>query len=257
MKGTLYLVPAPLDFACAPPLPPVTDVLPLATLQHMARLGFWVSENAKTTRALLKRVDAVVPLAQPLQAVQISEIPRACHKKGDHLAPPDMAVANTLLAPALAGQDMALASEAGMPAVADPGSSLVRAAHSLGIRVVPLVGPCSLVLALAASGLNGQDFAFHGYLPHDAAARAKRLQQLENTAYDTGQSQWWIETPYRNMALWQHTLQILKPKTCLCMATGLTLPEMHIMTQSVQNYRNATAPVALHLPTVFGLGQGF
>ena len=140
MKGRLYLVPAPLDFGCGPPLPPVTDVLPLATLQHMARLQHWVCENARTLRALLKRVDEVQPLAQPLQRLDIREIPRAWHKKGDHVGEPDMVLARELLAPALQGQDMAIASEAGMPAVADPGASLVRAAHALGITVVPLVG---------------------------------------------------------------------------------------------------------------------
>ena len=163
MTGKLYLVPAPLDFGCEPPLPAITDALPLGTLQHMARLQHWVCENAKTTRALLKRVDAVVPLAQPIQQLHISEIPREWHKKGDHHLPPDIATAKSLLAAALQGQDMALSSEAGMPAVADPGSSLVRAAHILGVPVVPLVGPSSIVLALAASGLNGQGFVFHGY----------------------------------------------------------------------------------------------
>ncbi|MDO5653090.1 MAG: SAM-dependent methyltransferase [Brachymonas sp.] len=255
-KGALYLVPAPLDFGCDAPLPPVTDVLPLATLQHMAQLPYWVCENAKTLRALLKRVDAVQPLAQPLQSLQIAEIPRAWHKKGDHQGAPDMTVARTLLAPALQGHDMALASEAGMPAVADPGASLVRAAHLLDIAVVPLVGPSSILLALAASGLNGQNFAFHGYLPQDMEARASRLRQLEQTTYASGASQWWIETPYRNTALLHHALQVLKPTTLLCVGSGLTLPQSDIHTRPVKDWRAITRANGLEkLPAVFGLSR--
>lgn len=257
MKGRLYLVPAPLDFGCDPPLPPVTDVLPLATLQHMARLQHWVCENARTLRALLKRVDEVQPLAQPLQRLDIREIPRAWHKKGDHVGEPDMVLARELLAPALQGQDMAIASEAGMPAVADPGASLVRAAHALGITVVPLVGPSSILLAVAASGLNGQSFAFHGYLPHDPAARAERLRELEQTAWATGQSQWWIETPYRNQAMVQHALQVLRPSTLLCVASGLTLPACRVTTGSVKILRQQNMnEIASPMPALFGLASG-
>src|SRR5690606_20281695 len=142
------------------------DTLPSGTLQTAARLDQWICENAKSARAYLKRIGEVHPLATVLQQQQITELPREVHKKGDHggkgSAPFD---ARPLLAAALAGKDMGLISEAGMPAVADPGSSVVRAAHDLGIAVVPLVGPVSLLLALAASGLNGQNFAFVGYLP--------------------------------------------------------------------------------------------
>ncbi len=256
MTGTLYLVPAPLDFGCEPPLPAITDALPLGTLQHMARLQHWICENAKTTRALLKRVDAVVPLAQPIQQLQISEIPREWHKKGDHHMPPDMATAKKLLAAALQGQDMALSSEAGMPAVADPGSSLVRAAHILGVPVVPLVGPCSIVLALAASGLNGQGFVFHGYLPQDAEMRARRLQELEKASHKTGQSQWWIETPYRNAATIQSMLQILQSNTIISIASGLTLEKMQINTDTVAAARQGKIQYSDKWPTVFGLCKG-
>ena len=256
MTGKLYLVPAPLDFGCEPPLPAITDALPLGTLQHMARLQHWVCENAKTTRALLKRVDAVVPLAHPIQQLHISEIPREWHKKGDHHLAPDMATAKSLLAAALQGQDMALSSEAGMPAVADPGSSLVRAAHILGVSVVPLVGPSSIVLALAASGLNGQGFVFHGYLPQDAEMRARRLQELEKASHKTGQSQWWIETPYRNAATIQSMLQILQPNTIISIASGLTLEKMQINTDTVAAARQGKIQYSDKWPTVFGLCKG-
>lgn len=257
-RGKLYLVPAPLDFACdIDPLPPVSDVLPQATLQNMARVQHWVCENAKTLRALLKRVDAVQPLAQSIQELHITEIPREWHKKGDHQAMPSMQQAQDLLAPALQGHDVALASEAGMPAVADPGSSLVRAAHVAGIEIVPLVGPCSILLALAASGLNGQQFTFHGYLPQDVQVRAHFLQKIEQDARASGYSQWWIETPYRNQALLQHAVQVLHPSTWLCMASGLTLPQAQVLSQPVQVWRqknlHAQAP---RMPALFGLAVG-
>ena len=172
-KGTLYLVPTPLDFGCDTQAP-ITDVLPQETLRVAASVTHWITENAKSTRAFLKRVDVHVPLTKTIQENTITELPREVHKKGDHTGEFD---AKPLLKTALAGHDVGLASEAGMPAVADPGSSVVRAAHDLGIRVVPLVGPVSLLLALAASGLNGQNFAFVGYLPQDGAARTLGARQ--------------------------------------------------------------------------------
>jgi 16S rRNA (cytidine1402-2'-O)-methyltransferase len=171
-KGKLYLVPAPLDFGCDT-LTPLTDVLPLGTLQVAAKLQYWVCENAKSTRAYLKRVDEISPLLQPLQSINIQELPREVHKKGDHPGSIGASFdAKPLLAAALNGFDVGLVSEAGMPAIADPGSSVVRAAHDLDIPVVPLVGPISLMLALAGSGLNGQNFAFVGYLPSDTTLLA-------------------------------------------------------------------------------------
>ena len=149
---------------------------------------------------------------------------------------------------------MGLLSEAGMPAIADPGSSLVRAAHDLGVAVVPLVGPISLLLALAASGLNGQNFAFVGYLPQDASERQTRLRQLENTAHSLGQSQIFIETPYRNPALWQALMTHLKGSTRVCMASGLTLPQAHIECHDVQTWRQKKRAPAKDVPTVFAIG---
>ncbi|MES2186904.1 MAG: SAM-dependent methyltransferase, partial [Pseudomonadota bacterium] len=217
--GTLYLVPAPLDFGCATQAP-LQDVLPDATLRTAAGLTHWVCENAKTARAYLKRIGELHPLAAPLQEQQITELPREVHKKGDHGGGFD---ARPLLAAALQGHDVGLVSEAGMPAIADPGSSVVRAAHTLGIMVVPLVGPVSLLLALAASGLNGQNFAFVGYLPQDAAQRTVQIRALESLALKTGQSQLFIETPYRNAALLQGLLGSLQHNTRLSVSHGLTL----------------------------------
>lgn len=249
--GTLYLVPAPLDFGCEVQAP-LQDALPLGTLQKAAEITHWICENAKSARAYLKRIDAVVPLAAPLQAQQITELPREVHKKGDHAGQFD---ARPMLAAALAGQDMGLLSEAGMPAVADPGSSVARAAHALGIPVVPLTGPVSLLLALAASGLNGQNFAFVGYLPQEADARIQRIRELEALALRTGQTQLFIETPYRNAALQQALLQTLQHHTRLAVARGLTLAQATVRSDTVKAWRTTPRPADDRLPAVFAIGR--
>ena len=251
-RGRLFLVPAPLDFGCETQAP-LTDVLPLATLQKAATLQHWITENAKSTRAYLKRVNDIAPLAQPLQALQIQELPREVHKKGDHSGNFD---AKPMLAPALQGFDMGLLSEAGMPAVADPGSSVVRAAHALDLEVVPLVGPVSLLLALAASGLNGQNFAFVGYLPQDAAERTQRIKELESLALKTGQTQLFIETPYRNAALLQALLQTLQHNTRLAVSSGLTLPVQRIQSESAKGWKQKNlAEKICGQPAVFAIGR--
>lgn len=250
-SGRLLLVPLPLDFGCDQQAE-LGDVLPQATLQQAARLTHWVCENARTLRAFLKRVDAVVPLAIPLQQILIQELPRSLHKQGD---PGNRAAeVRALLDPARLGQDVGLASEAGMPAVADPGGSVVRAAHSLGIAVVPLVGPAALLLALAASGLNGQSFAFVGYLPQDAQARAQRVRGLEQHALRTGQSQMFIETPYRNAALMDTLLQVLQAQTQLSVSAGLTLESARTRSASVAQWRAEPWCPAKDMPAVFALG---
>ena len=249
-SGRLFLVPAPLDFGCAE-VAELTDVLPQGSLVAAARIQYWVCENAKSARASLKRIGGVVPLCVPLQHMNIQELPHAVHKKGDHRGEFD---ARPLLAPTLSGHDMGLLSEAGMPAIADPGSSVVRAAHDLGVAVVPLVGPVSLLLALAASGLNGQNFAFVGYLPQDASLRQTRLRELESLAHSHGQTQLFIETPYRNPAVWQAMMTQLKGHTRVCMASGLTLPSAHIECHTVQTWRQKNANPPKDVPTVFAIG---
>ncbi|MDB5967380.1 MAG: putative transrane protein [Polaromonas sp.] len=250
-KGRLYLVPAPLDFGCEV-LAPLQDVLPLATIQTAARLPCWICENAKSTRAYLNRVNAIEPLAQPLQSLQITELPREVHKKGDHSGNFD---ARPLLIPAIEGRDMGLVSEAGMPAIADPGSSVVRAAHDLGIEVRALTGPMSLMLALASSGLNGQNFAFVGYLPQDPGDRAQRIRELESLALKTGQTQVFIETPYRNTALLQALLQALQANTRLALSAGLTLAGGWSTSLQVSQWKKLKPSARLDLPTVFCIGR--
>jgi len=250
-KGRLYLVPAPLDFGCDSQAA-LSDTLPAATLQVAAGLGHWICENAKSTRAYLKRVGEVVPLAQPLQALSLQELPRDVHKKGDLAAPFD---ARPMLIPAMEGRNMGLVSEAGMPAVADPGSSVVRAAHDLGIEVVPLVGPVSLLLALAASGLNGQNFAFVGYLPQDPAERSRRVRELESLALKSGQTQLFIETPYRNAAMWQTLLQTLQHNTRLAVSSGLTLATAASRSDFAKAWKQKPLPVTNDTPAVYLIGR--
>lgn len=250
-KGHLYLVPAPLDFGCRETID-LQATLPLGTLVVAAALGHWVCENAKSARAYLKRIDAVAPLRQPLQSLSIVELPRNVHKKGDHDGTFD---ASALLQPALLGHNMGLLSEAGMPAVADPGSSVVRAAHALGVAVVPLVGPVSLLLALAASGMNGQNFAFVGYLPQEADERARRIRELESLALRSGQTQLFIETPYRNQALLQALLQTLHGNTRLCLASGLTLTRASVTSQPVSEWKKQAYPTDNATPCLFLIGR--
>jgi 16S rRNA (cytidine1402-2'-O)-methyltransferase len=250
-RGRLFLVPTPLDFGCEVQVA-LTDVLPAGTIQQAASLTQWICENAKSARAYLKRVGEVQTLAAPIREQHITELPREVHKKGDHDPGFD---ATPLLAPAAQGHDIGLLSEAGMPAIADPGSSVVRAAHELGIAVVPLVGPVSILLALAASGLNGQNFAFVGYVPQDAAARAQRLRELEALAMKTGQTQIFIETPYRNAALWQAMCESLNVRTRIAFASGLTLDRQSVGSHTVAEWRKKPAPVGGDKPAVFAIGR--
>lgn len=259
-KGTLYLVPTPLDFGmAADETLPVSQWLPTETLAVASRLTHWITENAKSTRAFLKRVESSVGLAAPLQAQNIEELPRAAHKKGDHAPQADgEPAARALLAPALVGHDVGLVSEAGMPAIADPGSSIVRAAHALGLKVVPLTGPISIMLALAASGLNGQQFAFVGYVPQETAERARRLRDLESLALKTGQTQILIETPYRNAALLRALLQTLHPHTRLAVCGALTLDRQASHSALVSEWRqlkDLQKNLPLQAPCVFLLGR--
>lgn len=249
--GTLYLVPAPLDFGCSSQSP-LHRSMPTGTLEVAATLRHWVCENAKSTRAYLKRIGEIHPLCESLQTMNLQELPREVHKKGDHQGGFD---ARYLLAPALQGENVGLVSEAGMPAIADPGSSVVRAAHDMGLRVVPLVGPVSLLLALAASGLNGQNFAFVGYLPSTPAERIQKIRELESLALKTGQTQLFIETPYRNAAMLQALVQGLQHNTRLATASGLTLDLATCHSDLAKNWKHRAWTLDNATPTVFAIGR--
>jgi 16S rRNA (cytidine1402-2'-O)-methyltransferase len=225
--GTLYLIPVTL--ASPGDAPQALDaVLPAAVVQIAQRLDYFIVENAKSARAFLKQCGT----AKPLQELTLREfnVRSAAHE------------VEGLLAPLLAGSDAGLLSEAGCPAVADPGALLVQAAHQHGITVRPLSGPSSLMLALMASGLNGQCFAFQGYVPSQEPQRSQRLRELEQQSLQLGQSQLLIETPYRNTALLEALLKSLNPETWLTLATDLTLPSEQVLTQRVSAWRKTLAP---------------
>ena len=250
--GRLFLMPNTLDFGTPGTPPDLQDVLPLGVIRRAASLTHWVAENAKTTRAFLKRVDAVQPLAVPLQSLSIIELPRPL-KGAPGAAPAPLAA---LLAPALEGFDIGLISEAGLPAVADPGAALVQCAHAMSIEVVALPGPSSLLLALAASGLNGQSFAFVGYLPVGQNERAVRIRELEALSRRAAQTQLMIETPYRNAALLAALLAHLQAATRLSVSCGLTLAEGFTRSDTVAAWKARPAALPDDVPVVFSLLAG-
>jgi 16S rRNA (cytidine1402-2'-O)-methyltransferase len=231
MSGTLWLLPVALGDT------PWQNFLPAATREAACRLTHFVVENAKTARAELKRIGH--PLS--LRELAVEQLPAA----------PTPAAIETLLGPLLAGHDLGLMSEAGCPAVADPGALLVRRAHELGITVKPLVGPSSLLLALMASGLEGQRFAFHGYLPAREPERSRRIVDLEGESARNKQTQIFIETPYRNGVLFKALLVACRPRTRLCLASDLSLGSESIATRRVADWKAAPAPRLDKRPTVF------
>jgi len=247
MSGTLYLVPNGLDTGTAEADADLRERLPLGTLRTAARLAHWACENAKSARAFLKRVDAACPLAQSIQAIAIVELPRPPKGRAD-TAPFD---GDRLLAPALAGHDLGLVCEAGLPALADPGARLVAAAHAAGIRVVALPGASSIALAVAASGLNGQSFSFVGYLPTESDARGARIRELEALSRRLGQTQVAIETPYRNAALLAALVGQLQPTTVLSVSVGLTLASETTRSAPVARWRAEPGSVPADVPAVF------
>jgi 16S rRNA (cytidine1402-2'-O)-methyltransferase len=244
MPGTLYLIPNTLGPTEAAP-GALAHVIPTHVQALTARLDYFVAENAKTARAFLKLIAIDYPLAKPLQEIEIAEL-------NVNTAPAALA---GLLAPLLAGRDAGLVSEAGVPAVADPGADLVRLAHQHGITVKPLVGPSSLLLAVMASGLNGQSFAFNGYLPTDAAQRAKRIKELEQRSAREKQTQLLIETPYRNGAMLEALVGTCQAGTLICVATDLSLASESIRTLSAAKWKGLLAAGKLpdfhKKPTVF------
>lgn len=231
--GTLWCIPTPLGEAAR-----IDDVLPAGVVLRVRTLRRFVAEDARSARAFLKRCGH----PDPLQTIVIDVL-------DEHSAPE---AADALAAPLAAGEDLGLLSEAGMPAIADPGATLVARAHALGARVVPLPGPSSLLLALAASGLDGQRFAFVGYLPVDAAARAAEIRRLEQGSAAERQTQLAIETPYRADALLAALLSTLRPDTRLAVAIDLGEPAESIAMRPVARWRSLAAPAPIgRRPAVF------
>lgn len=214
--ATLYLIPTPLG-----PVP-LDSTLPTETRRITTGLNHFIVENAKTARSFLKQIGTTIPLQQ-LNLVELNE-----HTPANAL--------KDLLAPLLAGEDVGLLSEAGCPAVADPGAPLVRLAHQHGITVRPLVGPSSILLALMASGLNGQRFTFHGYLPAKPDARQRALRELEQRSSLDDAAQIFIETPYRNAAMLESLQSTCRPDTWCTIACDLTLSSEWIHTALISWY---------------------
>lgn len=234
--STLYLLPTPLAEGTAP------QVLPPQVVAAVARLPYFLVENARTARRFVKEVAP----ARVIEAIQFAVIDKDSSEKEVRQA------LEPLLKP---GFDAGILSEAGCPGIADPGAALAREAHRLGLRVVPLVGPSSLLLALMASGLEGQRFAFHGYLPIEKAPRAAAIKALEREAQQRRQTQLFIETPYRNEALLTDLLAHLQPATRVCVAADLTGTGEFIRTLPVAEWRRAAKPALHKVPTVFLVGQ--
>ena len=228
--GILYLIPAPLG------LGDIAWAIPPAVRQCIAGLGHFIVEHPKTARQFLKQVGCILPI----QAIQMQLLDEHTH----------VTEFEKLLTPILRGNDTGLLSEAGCPAIADPGAGLVRLAHQKNIRIRPLVGPSSILLALMASGLNGQRFVFHGYLPVEPDRRARKLVQLEKDSVTREQTQIFIETPYRNQKLLESILLACRGGTVLCIASNLTLAGEYISTRTVNDWKQGL-PDLHNLPTVF------
>jgi 16S rRNA (cytidine1402-2'-O)-methyltransferase len=230
-RGTLFLVPASLGDT------PWSRFLPSDARQIAVGIRHFIVENAKTARAELKRLDHPVPLRE----LDIRVLP----ERGDPVA------LDALLEPALTGLDIGLMSEAGCPAVADPGALLVARAHRLGLRVAPLVGPSSILLALMASGLNGQSFAFNGYLPIGEIERDMHLRLLEDESARLGRTQIFIETPYRNERMFNALLATCRAGTRLCIARDLTAPTEWIRSMAIAQWRESDRPDLARRPAIF------
>ena len=234
--GTLYMIPCPIDESGE-----VWRTLPEANRAVMASLDYFIVEELRTARRFLAKAG----LGRPVAELEFREL-------NEHTTDPREV--EQLMKPLLEGRSAGMISEAGVPGVADPGALAAAFCHRHGIRVVPLVGPSSLLLALMASGLNGQSFAFNGYLPVKPAERARELKRFEHRARTEGQSQLFIETPYRNRTLAEQIVQQCRPDTRLTIAVDLTAPTEWIRTDTIEGWRRRPLPDLHKRPAIFILG---
>lgn len=233
-KGTLFLLPAPIaEDSIAKSVPPLHHTI-INSLKH------YIVENEKTARYWLKAMQLSIPQSE-----------LTIHVYGKHSEKVSL---GSYFLELESGKDVGLMSEAGCPAVADPGSDLVAEAHRRGIKVVPLVGPSSIMLALMASGLNGQSFAFYGYLPIDKAERSRRIKELESLSERLGQTQIFIETPFRNNPLLEEILRSCNPNTRLCVAVNLTAEDEEIHTATIAEWRKMKTDFHKK-PAIFLIGK--
>lgn len=231
MAGVIYLIPNTLGDC------DVNHVLPSYNREVILRLKHYIVEDVRTARRFLKKVDA---------SINIDEL--TFYTLNNHTSPEEI---SSYLLPAMSGCDMGIISEAGCPAIADPGADIARLAQEKDIRVVPLVGPSSILLALMASGFNGQSFAFVGYLPIKPNERDQRIRQLEKRAHVERQSQIFIETPYRNDKMFENLLSVCQSGTKICVACDITLETEYIKTKSVAQWKSAKRPVLDKRPCIF------
>ena len=236
MKGTIYMIPCPIAESR-----PMWDVLPRANFEVMNSLDYFIVENVRSARRFLAKA-GVERRIEELEFVELNE----------HTTKPEEV--ERMLRPVLEGRSAGVISEAGVPGVADPGADIVALAHSHGIRVVPLVGPSSILMSVMASGLNGQSFAFVGYLPVKEGERERRLRELERRAQQEHQAQLFIEAPYRNVKLFEALVKSLSPRMRLTVATDITAPEEYIRTLRVEEWRRVVMPDIAKRPTIFVLG---
>tara|TARA_R110000868_G_scaffold4211_16_gene26825 strand:+ start:15395 stop:16111 length:717 start_codon:yes stop_codon:yes gene_type:complete len=228
--GKLYLIPTTLGDT--EPL----EVLPISIKRTIENVNYFIVENEKTARGFIKKISS----GKSQSGLNIELLNKFTEPE----------IIPTFLQPCLEGKDVGIISEAGCPGIADPGADVVRIAHEKNIKVVPLVGPSSILLALMASGLNGQNFAFNGYLPIESGERKSAIKKLEKLSKDTGQSQLFIETPYRNDKLFAELCKTLNPYTKVCVACDITLPAEYISTKLIKDW--SKEKLDLHKrPTIF------
>lgn len=231
--GTLYLLPVPIGDT------PVYDVLPEYNRKVIGSLDYFIVENTRSARRFLSRAG----VGRPIEELRLAEL-------NEHTSPLEMPA---LIAPLLEGTDAGVISEAGVPGIADPGAEIVALAHRHGIEVRPLVGPSSIILALMASGLNGQSFAFNGYLPVKQPGRNKAIRRFEQRARQEKQSQIFIEAPYRNIRLFEDFLDTCAPETMLTVAADILQPDQLIRTAPLREWKERTPDIHKR-PTIFILG---
>lgn len=219
-----------------------SGVLPAANMDVIRSLDYFIVENTRSARRFLSRAG----IGKPIDSLRFAE----CN---EHTPPQDVA---GLIAPLLAGQNAGFISEAGVPGVADPGAEVAAICHEKGITVIPLVGPSSILLALMASGQNGQSFAFNGYLPVKPHERTKAIKHFERRALTEGQSQIFIEAPYRNAKLFDELISACAPDTVLTVAADITAPAEFIRTAPVRRWRTLPKPDINKRPAIFIVGRG-
>lgn len=231
MTPALYLIPVTLGETS------IEQVLPSYNHEVIMGIRHFIVENIRSARRFLRQTDKAFPIDES-----------TFFEMGKHA---DEKQFSQYLQPLREGKSMGVISEAGCPAVADPGADIVKIAQREGLRVVPLVGPSSMIMAVMASGLNGQSFAFNGYLPVEPADRAKKLKALESRAWTEGQTQLFIETPYRNQKMFDALLCTLRPQTRLCVAAGITTEDEYIRTLHISEWKNTKLPDLSKVPAIF------